>query len=606
MLIAIKDAAVECRDAIVEQSNQKIDYRKFYIPHSLLNNRSSSRDLQYVIQQISTISSAEALSLAEEVDDVIEEINKQVNSEIWQQSDISTRTSYYLGKIAGRIEESIDGENGRLLDHAINAIPENIEVRGRSLPIRTIANVIVAGLRLVPNGALKLTEITYDNIDSLACVEGNLQEIERFVAKIEEIIKEKQDLSDRLAATNDKIKNQVIERMNDGKFTDKKFVEDVYKAFLYNYLDYARTNPNNLLYHDIEKENFNTKKVAEKIITLLKEVEYEKFGDFLINAIKKQEPDFDIIKVLIVNSAPLFSCSITDEKANRNLRKLMQKSFHNIMIDVHNLLFNFNKHFGDIDVDVSLLSCFPNRDGSYTESCKNNIMLKGNRKQQALLKEIRKFINEIEELKSKGGLNRVRGWGYFGLHFLLYKCYDSIRFLFNKYEASSEEECSVIDEKIKEFLCKAQHSIAIGSEGMIKEYIEEIKERMKIEENSDVRELYKIVSCDRWRDVRRQDRDNGWRSTPDNETLEKFIYNTSKRISELDKIQAQGERAIADQRTERAEEGKRASDQRAEKESKGRQEAEQRAEQNAQRAEKLAEALRQAGIVRILFYKVST
>lgn len=219
LLIATKDAAVKCRQEIVEESNRTISYSKFYIPHNLLSDQDSgANDLEYVMQQISTISSAEALSLTNEVDDVIDEINKQINSNIWEQSDISTRASYYLSKLANQIEEGVGGENGRLLDQVINVVPENVEVKGKPVPIKALINGILVVLRLFPSGALKLTESTCDNMNSLACVEGNLKEIERFVTKIGEVAQEKQDLSDKLIAIYNKIESQVIERMNDGKF----------------------------------------------------------------------------------------------------------------------------------------------------------------------------------------------------------------------------------------------------------------------------------------------------------------------------------------------------------------------------------------------------
>lgn len=189
------------------------------------------------------------------------------------------------------------------------------------------------------------------------------------------------------------------------------FVKDMYIAFLYNYLDCAVGDSSNLLHCDLKRENFNTKRIAEKILTMLNEVKYDEFGNFLKRALIKE--NFDVISVLIVNSAPLFSYSQTDNKAKENLNKLMQKSFQTIMIDVHNLLFNFNKFYADVNVDVNLLSSFPNRDGSYKESCKDNITLKGTKKHQAVLAEVKKFIDEVEQLIEKGGLNRVREYARF-------------------------------------------------------------------------------------------------------------------------------------------------------------------------------------------------
>ncbi|WP_333023301.1 hypothetical protein, partial [Wolbachia endosymbiont of Pentidionis agamae] len=223
---------------------------------------------------------------------------------------------------------------------------------------------------------------------------------------------------------------------------------------------------------------------------------------------------------------------------------------HTIMIDVHNLLFDFNRHYPDIDVDVNLLSSFPNRDGSYTDDCKNNIMLKGNKKYEPLLKGIGEFIDEIWELKRKGGLNRIRGWWYFGLHSLWYKFYD---FVFNKYMPNSIGECSIIDKRIRECLCKIQHSIATGNEGMMLEYMEDVAERMKYEENSDVYELYKIVRGKRWRDYSRKDELS---STSKDDTLEEFANATNQRIKEFDTIQEQGRRVKAEQGREEERKGR--------------------------------------------------
>lgn len=93
LLIATKSAAVECREEIVKESNKEVSYNHFYIPHSIFNDQDSS-DLKYVIQQIRTISSAEAYSLTQEIDNVIDEISKQIDSDIWEQSDICKRYVY--------------------------------------------------------------------------------------------------------------------------------------------------------------------------------------------------------------------------------------------------------------------------------------------------------------------------------------------------------------------------------------------------------------------------------------------------------------------------------------------------------------------------------
>lgn len=432
LLIATRDAAVECRDDIVRESNQKVSYRGFYTPHNLLRNQddNGTEDLEYVTQQISTISSAENLSLINEIDSVIIELNKEIDNDIWKQSDTSTKASYYLGKAADRIGEAIGGENGRTLDQAMNIIPENVNVEGRRVPLRAIANGIVAAIRYVPAGMLRLSEWTYDNDDSLSCVEGNLKEIERFVSKIGEKAVKIQDLSDKLIAARDDIESKVIEKMNDGKFIDKQFVKDMYRAFLYNYLESASEDPSNLLYHDIKRVNGDVSRIVERVSAISEEVDYKKFGGFLNRVLRKESPNFDVISVLIVNSSPLFSYNCTDQNANRNLKRLMRKSFQTVMIDVHNLLFDFDRHFPDIDVDVSLLSHLPNRDGSdKTRSCKNNIMLKGNKKYQAVLEEVKKFADEIDKLVEKGGLNRVRG--YLGIPSLWYLICDFFQHLFS-------------------------------------------------------------------------------------------------------------------------------------------------------------------------------
>ncbi|WP_333023727.1 hypothetical protein [Wolbachia endosymbiont of Pentidionis agamae] len=85
LLIATRDVAIKCRNAIVEESNLEIDCRKFYIPNNLLNvHGDDAKDLKHVIQQIKTISNAEKLTLTNEIDSVIEEMSKQINSDIWR------------------------------------------------------------------------------------------------------------------------------------------------------------------------------------------------------------------------------------------------------------------------------------------------------------------------------------------------------------------------------------------------------------------------------------------------------------------------------------------------------------------------------------------
>ncbi|WP_253299919.1 hypothetical protein [Wolbachia endosymbiont of Chironomus riparius] len=536
LLIATRDAVVECKDNIVMESNQKISYREFYIPENLLNDEDgSAKELKYVIQQISTVSSAEALSLTNEVDSVISEINEQIDNEIWKQSDISTRNSYYLDKTVKEIERISGGENSRLIDQVLNTIPENIEIKGRNIPFTLVANGVVMGLRLIPNGLLKLTEGIYDNINAVSCVEDNLKEIERFVTKIKEIAEEKEKLSKELSATHKKIKEQVIERIKDGKFIDKKFVNDVYQVFLYNYLNCASRDPANLLYDDLQREECGVQKLAEEISKMLEGVEYEKFKGFLNREISKKYPNFDVISVLIVNSAPLFSFGCIDHNSNKNLQKLMGRSFQTVMIDVHNLLFNFKMY--DPKVDVSLLSFLPNKNGSYNGKRKDIIVLKGNKKYQAVLKEVEKFCAEIDELAEKGGLNRIRG--YWVIPNLWYSIYDFSKWFFSQCASNSEEECEIIDEKIRELLCKITHSIATGNEGMMQEYIEKAKKEMNDEQNSDVRELYKIVINIRFRDYwfEREDKLKPWLSAPEHETLANFIHITSERVKEFDTIQ---------------------------------------------------------------------
>ncbi|WP_265045240.1 MULTISPECIES: hypothetical protein [unclassified Wolbachia] len=584
LLVAIRDAAIECRNGIVEESNKEVDYRSFYVPDNLLKNSNTQGDtidqlddLNCAIQQISTISSAERLSLTKEIDGVISEVSNQIESEIWGESDISTRVSYYLGKVVHGVENAVSGENGQLLDQALGTVPNNVRVRGTLLPFGAIASGIVTVLRYIPAPLLKLQESVYDNVNSSACVKNNLEEIERFIHKIENIAKEKQDLSDRLVATRNKIESQVVERMNDGKFIDKKFVRDMYGAFLYNYLDGASGKRSNLLYHDIEMENGNIKIVADKILGKVNAVDYEKFENFLNRALKKSNPNFDVISVLIVNSAPLFSYKCTDPNVNRNVERLMKRSFHTIMIDVHNLLFNFERHFPDIDVDVSLVSFLPNKDGSYTQSCKNNIILEGNERYKEMIGKVSKFMDEVEKLVEVGGLNRVRG--FLGIPSLWYTFYDFTKGLFVGHTPSSTEEGKIIDEKIREFLCKATHSIAVGNEGMMKEYIEDARERMKHEKNSDVYELYKIVTDKRWRDIFRvlsrtksEKEKYIWKDTPNEQKLDNFIKITDQRIRAFKNLEERSKARAAEE---------------------GKKQAEQMVKQEAQRAEQLKQALEQ-------------
>lgn len=129
---------------------------------------------------------------------------------------------------------------------------------------------------------------------------------------------------------------------------------------------------------------------------------------------------------------------------------------------------------------------------------------------------------------------------------LWYSLYDFGRKIFSLNTENSTEEHKVIDEKIREFLCKMQHSIAIGNEGIMRDYVEDIKERMNNEKNSDIRELYRIVK-----------EASRWAMTTKEETLEDFLKVTHKRIIESGQIKIQGEK---------------------EKERQGRIEAEQRAE----------------------------
>ncbi|GFR03880.1 uncharacterized protein TNCT_490791 [Trichonephila clavata] len=565
LLVAIRDAAVECRNSIVEESNKEVDYRSFYVPDNLLKNSDIQEssidqldDLNCAIQQISTISSAERLSLTNEVDNVISEISNQIESEIWKQSDISTRVSYYLGRVVHGVENVANGENGHLLDQALGTVPNNVRVRGTLLPLGAIASGIVTVLRYIPAPLLTLQESMYDNVNSSACVKNNLEEIERFIHKIENIAKEKQDLSDKLVATRDKIESQVVERMNDGKFIDKEFVRDMYKAFLYNYLDCASVKKSNLLYHDIEMENGNIKIVADRILGKVNAVDYEKFENFLNRALKKSNPNFDVISVLIINSAPLFSYKCTDPNVNRNVERLMKRSFHTIMIDVHNLLFNFERHFPDIDVDVSLVSFLPNKDGSYTQSCKNNIILEGNERYKEMIGKVSKFMDEVEKLVEVGGLNRVRG--FLGIPSLWYTFYDFTKGLFVGHTPSSTEECKIIDEKVREFLCKATHSIAVGNEGMMKEYIEDVRERMKHEKNSDVYEIYKMVTDNRWRDIfscllrsKSEKEKYIWKDTPNKQKLDNFIKITDKRIRAFKILEERSKARSAEEEKKQAE-----------------------------------------------------
>lgn len=151
LLSAIQGAVTECKNNIVTQSNQGTDYREFYIPHNLLNDQyNTDKDLEYVFKEISTISSAEILNLTDEINSIISEFNKEISNNVWEQGDISTRIAYYLGKIVDKKDAITGGDNGRLLDQAVYAVPENMNIRGTSVPSRSVVAGFVTILKLIP------------------------------------------------------------------------------------------------------------------------------------------------------------------------------------------------------------------------------------------------------------------------------------------------------------------------------------------------------------------------------------------------------------------------------------------------------------------------
>ncbi len=504
---------------------------------------------EYTAHSLRNVSTVTQLNFVEGCNVLVDEMEKMIVSKVWEQTNFSTRVGYYLNEI----NNYVSGENGQVLDEAVNYIPNN--------RYSDLLRGCLAVFRPLVNGMQVVNNYMNNNLQNISCVDSKIKEVSGINSKLSSVAAEKSRLKKKLLEARQEVKEKAVDRMTDGKLFDKEFVHTMYEKLLDYYLMKARRDEKNVLHSDIK--NNGVDEVKRKILNQTKEVNVDTTADLLKYALdKKQEASVKVVSVLLLNLAHVGDVykGHIEICQNEEVRNLSEKSNNTIMIDVHDSLFDFD------DKLVNLVSAFPTKEGHFEKrSSEDKIMLEqiGEEKYKDIVKELKRLKDELEEKRKiwENKKNRSEWW----IFKPFYMIYDLI------YQGLSEEQYSVIDSQAVELHRRALYADRFADEGIMYDHVKkmgagDVASDKKVKKY--IERLYGIAN-------------QGWGKAKGQYTFGSFLEDTGRMADELRKRKLQ-------EKTEKAEREARArqeAEQRAEQEAQARQSAEQKAKQLEQELE---------------------
>ncbi|WP_265027457.1 MULTISPECIES: hypothetical protein [unclassified Wolbachia] len=456
---------------------------------------------EYTAHSLRNVSAVTQLHFVEGCNVLVDEMEKMIVSKVWEQTNFSTRAGYYLNEI----NNYISGENGQVLDEAVNYIPNN--------RYSDLLRGCLAVFRPLVNGMQVVNNYMNNNLQNISCVDSKIKEVSEINSKLSSVAAEKSGLKKKLLEARQEVKEKAVDRMTDGKLFDKEFVHTMYEKLLDYYLMKARGDEKNVLHSDIE--NNGVDEVKRKILNQTKEVSVDTTHDLLKYALdKKREASVKVVSVLLLNLAHAGDLckSHIEICQNEEVRNLSKKSNNTIMIDVHDSLFDFD------DKLVNLVSVFPTKEGNFDKrGSEDKIMLEqiGGKKYKDIVKELKRLKDELEEKRKIWENKENRNeWWIFKPFFMVY---DLI------YQGLSEGQYTVIDSQAVELHRRALYADRFADEGIMYDHVKKTREgdvTSDKEVKKYIERLYGIAN-------------QGWGEAKGQYTFGSFLEDTGRMVKEL-------------------------------------------------------------------------
>ncbi|VVC35059.1 Hypothetical protein CINCED_3A009695, partial [Cinara cedri] len=444
----------------------------------------------YIAEALDVIGNVVRTSVVDECEKLIKKTEKELNKAANECIGTITKISDNINEV----NQTLNGEGGRRIENIIRILPD-CKIGG-DVSLKDGAHSTVVCVRSITKNVSEFLQESHDNIDKLDCIVKKIEELDAIMKKLTKFQDEKEGARAFLEKALNNIESNVFQKMSDNKIIGKQFVNNMYEKLLNRYLrnlKEGRHVPSGLLRQDVKE--LGVEKVRNLIESSLNELSpnlmYSKMHELLFTETQKKNPNLNIIKVLMVNGACLYS--VKKDQCNNNydeLNKLARKSINIIMMEVHDMLFDF------YDNELNLISRFPSKGGEFKKGNSHERVLltnTGDKKYQNLAQELEGFIVRRKQNQEDGTLGREHTpmWS------MLYRIWDLLTFLQTKRSADFKEY-KKIDYAMSKFCDVLTYAAVFNDESIMRDYISEVQEKMQSECDKDILGLYRIITGETW------------------------------------------------------------------------------------------------------------